>query len=59
MFIKLNKAGHFEGSFFWKGRHFDPIPPLHFKKNLSNINILYTIVKARNTNAFFRNILEI
>ena len=31
-----NKAGPFEGSFFWGGQ-IDP--PSYFKKNLSNINI--------------------
>ena len=37
-FFNPNKAGLFEGSFFWAGgSQFDP--PSHFKKNLSNINI--------------------
>ena len=37
-----NKAGFFEGSFFWGrgGGQFDPPPlPSYFKKNLSSINI--------------------
>ena len=34
--LNPNKAGLFEGSFFWGGQ-FDP--PSYFQKNLSNINI--------------------
>ena len=37
--LNPNKAGHFEGSFFWGEGQIDPTPPSYFKKNLSNINI--------------------
>ena len=38
--LNPNKAGLFEGRFFWRGQ-FDPPPPpsSYFKKNLSNINM--------------------
>ena len=42
LLINPNKAGLFEGSFFWVSQ-FEL--PSYFKKNLSNINITYTIVK--------------
>ena len=42
LLINPNKAGLFEGSFFWGGQ-FEL--PSYFKKNLSNINITYIIVK--------------
>ena len=51
-----NKAGFFEGSFTWVEVNLTPQPPprpppppphppSYFKKNLSNINITFTIVK--------------
>ena len=36
-YVNPNKAGLFEGSFFWGGCQFDSSS--YFKKNLSNINI--------------------
>ena len=35
--VNPNKAGFFEGSFFWGGLNLTPSS--YFKKNLSNINI--------------------
>ena len=38
--LNPNKAGLFEGSFFWERVNLTlPPPPSYFKKNLSNINI--------------------